>query len=166
MLLVTRPLYLSRKFWNLDHGFWRWWPPLEFASYGGIHLVHEVMVHGLRKILQIVSFLHLCSLTYWLNLQSQIVTSQNVVLLFLNYFWLTILPEEDLVLLAILSECLLPYDLFQVHCGYYCPMTCFRCLQWMDQLPPRVPKLCDPTNSSGPSGSPECGDSWVCNDVT
>jgi hypothetical protein len=36
MLLVTRPLYLSRKFWNLDLEFWRWWPPLEFASYGGI----------------------------------------------------------------------------------------------------------------------------------
>jgi hypothetical protein len=33
MLLVTRPLYWSRKFWNLDLGFWRWLPPLEFASY-------------------------------------------------------------------------------------------------------------------------------------
>jgi hypothetical protein len=36
MFLVTRPLYWNHKFWNLDLGFWRWWPPLEFASYRGI----------------------------------------------------------------------------------------------------------------------------------
>jgi hypothetical protein len=34
MLLVTRSLYWSRKFWNLDIGFWRWRPLVEFASYG------------------------------------------------------------------------------------------------------------------------------------
>jgi hypothetical protein len=66
------------------------------------------MVHGLREILRIVSF---CTCvpptpTPVLALQSKIVTNRNLVLLRLNYFWLNIPSVGDLVLLAILSECL------------------------------------------------------------
>jgi hypothetical protein len=45
-------------------------------------IFHEVMAHGLRKTLPIVSFLHFGRLA----LQSQIVRNQNLVLFFLNYF--------------------------------------------------------------------------------
>jgi hypothetical protein len=44
--------------------------------------IHEVMAHGLRKTLQIVSSLHFGRLA----LQSQVVRNQNLVLFFLNYF--------------------------------------------------------------------------------
>jgi hypothetical protein len=44
--------------------------------------IHEVMVHGLRKTLQIVSSLHFGRLA----LQSQIVRNQNLVLFFSSYF--------------------------------------------------------------------------------
>jgi hypothetical protein len=44
--------------------------------------IHEVMDHGCRKILQIVSFLHFGRLA----LQSQIFRNQNLVLFLLNYF--------------------------------------------------------------------------------
>jgi hypothetical protein len=65
---------------------------------------HEVMAHGLRKTLQIVSF---CTLVVpQLALQSQIVRNQNLVFFLLELFWLKIPPVGDLVLLAILSECL------------------------------------------------------------
>jgi hypothetical protein len=72
---------------------------------------HEVTAHERRKIFWIVSFLHFCSL---LALQSQIITNQNLVLLCLNYFWLNIPPVGDLVLLAILLECLLNCILFYI----------------------------------------------------
>jgi hypothetical protein len=69
----------------------------------------KVMALGLRKILRIVSFLHFCSPPPpLLTLQSQIVTNKNLVWLCLKLelFWLNIPLVGDLVLLAILSECL------------------------------------------------------------
>jgi hypothetical protein len=75
-------------------------------------LIHWlVMAHGLRKTLQIVSFLHFGRLA----LQSQIVFS----FVFLELLWWNIPPVGDLVLLAILSECL--FSIGHIH------VTVFRC---------------------------------------
>jgi hypothetical protein len=36
VFLVTKHLYWDLNLWSVELGVWRWWPPLEFALYGGI----------------------------------------------------------------------------------------------------------------------------------
>jgi hypothetical protein len=66
---------------------------------------YKVIALELRKILWIISFLHFCSPLR--TLQSQILTNQNWICYALTIFDWIIPLVEDLVLIAIHSECLL-----------------------------------------------------------